>query len=122
VRHSHLHKQPSKPNLMTLTIEVAQNDIHVSITLVGDVDTKTAPELLSKLVALELHTLEQLRLNLQAVTFVSSAGLRAIVFAKQKMPHESILYVVGASEQIVETITKTGLGNAIRIVDSEENI
>lgn len=107
---------------MALTIEVVQNEVHVSITLTGDVDTKTAPELLSKLVALELNVLEQLRLDLQAVNFVSSAGLRAIVFAKQKMPHKSILYVIGASEQIVDTITKTGLGNAIRIVESAENI
>lgn len=107
---------------MALTIEIEQNDVHVSITLTGDVDTKTAPELLSKLVALELHALEQLRLDLQAVSFVSSAGLRAIVFAKQKMPHESTLYVIGASEQIVDTITKTGLGNAIRIIESVEDI
>jgi anti-anti-sigma factor len=107
---------------MALTIEVVQNDVHVTITLAGDVDTKTAPELLSKLVALELNVLEQLRLDLQAVNFVSSAGLRAIVFAKQKMPHESTLYVIGASEQIIETITKTGLGNAIKIVESADNI
>ena len=107
---------------MALTIEVVQNDVHVTITLAGDVDTKTAPELLSKLVALELNVLEQLRLDLKAVNFVSSAGLRAIVFAKQKMPHESTLYVIGASEQIIETITKTGLGNAIKIVESADNI
>ena len=107
---------------MALTIEVVQNDVHVSITLAGDVDTKTAPELLSKLVSLELNVLEQLRLDLQAVNFVSSAGLRAIVFAKQKMPHDSTLYVIGASEQIIETITKTGLGNAIKIVESADNI
>ena len=107
---------------MALTIEVVQNDVHVSITLTGDVDTKTAPELLSKLVALELNVLEQLRLDLQAVNFVSSAGLRAIVFAKQKMPHESTLYIIGASEQIVDTITKTGLASAIKIVESADNI
>jgi anti-anti-sigma factor len=107
---------------MALTIEVVQNDVHVSITLAGDVDTKTAPELLSKLVALELNVLEQLRLDLQAVNFVSSAGLRAIVFAKQKMPHESTLYIIGASEQIVDTITKTGLASAIKIVESADNI
>lgn len=107
---------------MALTIEVVQNAVHVSITLTGDVDTKTAPELLSKLVALELNVLEQLRLDLQAVNFVSSAGLRAIVFAKQKMPHESTLYIIGASEQIIETITKTGLTNAIKIVESADNI
>lgn len=107
---------------MALTIEVVQNDVHVSITLAGDVDTKTAPELLSKLVALELNVLGQLRLDLQAVNFVSSAGLRAIVFAKQKMPHESTLYIIGASEQIIETITKTGLANAIKIIESTDDI
>lgn len=107
---------------MTLTIEIVQNDIHVNITLTGDVDTKTAPELLSKLVSLELHALKQLRLNLQAVNFVSSAGLRAIVFAKQKMPHESTLYVIGASEPIIDTITKTGLSSAIKMVRSAEEI
>jgi len=107
---------------MALTIEVVQDDVHVSITLAGDVDTKTAPELLSKLVALELNVLEQLRLDLQAVNFVSSAGLRAIIFAKQKMRHESTLYIIGASEQIVDTITKTGLASAIKIVESADNI
>jgi len=103
---------------MALTIDVAQGDLHVTITLAGDVDTKTAPQLLSELIALELHSLEQLRLDLQAVDFVSSAGLRAIVFAKQKMPHESSLYLIAASEQIVDTITKTGLAQAVRIVSS----
>jgi anti-anti-sigma factor len=107
---------------MALSIEMTQGDIHVTLTLSGDVDTKTAPELLSKLTALELHALEQLRLDLQGVEFVSSAGLRAIVFAKQKMPHSSSLYLVGASEQIVDTITKTGLSQAVVIVNSVEEI
>jgi len=107
---------------MTLSIEVSQSDVHVTLTLTGDVDTKTAPELLSKLTALELGILEQLRLNLAEVDFISSAGLRAIVFAKQKMPHSSRLYLVAASEQIVETITKTGLAQAVTVVGSVEEI
>lgn len=107
---------------MALSIEVTQGDVHVMITLSGDIDTKTAPDLLSKLTALELQVLEQLRLDLQSVGFVSSAGLRAIVFAKQKMPHESSLYLIGASEQIIDTVTKTGLAQAVKIVSSAEEI
>jgi hypothetical protein len=34
------------------------------------------------------------------------------------MPHESSLYLIAASEQIVDTITKTGLAQAVRIVSS----
>ncbi|QPN59605.1 anti-sigma factor antagonist [Synechococcus sp. CBW1002] len=107
---------------MSLTIDIVQGDIHATLVLSGDIDTKTAPDLLSQLTSLELHALEQLRLNLLDVGFVSSAGLRAIVFAKQKMPHTSRLYLVGASEQIIDTVTKTGLAQAVVIVDSEEEI
>jgi anti-anti-sigma regulatory factor len=38
------------------------------------------------------------------------------------MPHSSSLYLVGPSEQIVETITKTGLLQAVVIVESVEEI
>jgi len=107
---------------MSLTIDIVQGDIHATLVLSGDIDTKTAPDLLSQLISLELHALEQLRLNLLDVGFVSSAGLRAIVFAKQKMPHASRLYLVGASEQIIDTITKTGLAQAVVIVNSEDEI
>ena len=107
---------------MALSIDVVQGDVHVTLVLSGDVYTKTAPDLLSQLTALELHALEQLRLNLAEVEFVSSAGLRAIVFAKQKMPHSSRLFLVSASPQIVDTITKTGLAQAVVIVDSEDEI
>jgi anti-anti-sigma factor len=107
---------------MALTIDVVQGDVHITLVLSGDVDTKTAPELLGHLTSLELRSLDQLRLNFSKVGFVSSAGLRAIVFAKQKMPHTSSLYLIGPSSQIIETITKTGLSQAVVIVDSEENI
>ncbi|QPN66311.1 anti-sigma factor antagonist [Synechococcus sp. CBW1006] len=107
---------------MSLTFDILQGDIHATLVLSGDLDTKTAPDLLSQLTSLDLHALEQLRLNLLDVGFVSSAGLRAIVFAKQKMPHTSRLYLVGASEQIIDTVTKTGLAQAVVIVDSEEEI
>lgn len=107
---------------MSLTINIVHGDIHSSLVLSGDIDTKTAPDLLSHLTSLELHALDQLRLNMTQVGFVSSAGLRAIVFAKQKMPHTSRLYLVGPSEHIIDTVTKTGLAQAVAIVNSEEEI
>ena len=52
------------------------------------------------------------------MTFMSSAGLRALLFAKQKMVQNSTLSVFGACEGVVDTIKKTGLTQAIVI--SEE--
>jgi len=107
---------------MTLAINVTKAENYVTMTLSGEVDTKTAPDLLQELTALDLHTLSQLRLELADVGFMSSAGLRALVFAKQKMPHSSSLYVIGASTVIRDTITKTGLAQAVVMVGEEGEI
>jgi anti-anti-sigma factor len=54
------------------------------------------------------------------VGFLSSAGLRALVFAKQKMPHGSRLVLVGTSDDIADVITKTGLTQAVTLVASHD--
>lgn len=105
---------------MNLTIEsIAQDGYHL-ISLNGDVDTKTAPELLEALTALELAALAELRIEMAAVGFMSSAGLRALVFAKQKMPHASRLVLVGTSAEIADVIEKTGLTQAVTLVGSHD--
>jgi anti-anti-sigma factor len=103
---------------MALTIHVDSQETHVAIHLAGQVDTKSAPELLDKLTQVGLPELSELRIMAMELTFLSSAGLRALVFARQKMPHASRLVLVGGSEDIKATVIRTGLGNAVTIVDS----
>ena len=107
---------------MALSINVEPQETHVSIFLVGQVDTKSAPELLETLTQIGLHELAELRIHATELSFLSSAGLRALVFAKQKMPHTSRLVLVGGSEEIKATVIRTGLGSAVMIVDSVEEI
>lgn len=107
---------------MALIIQVDPQETHVSIHLNGQVDTKSAPDLLEKLTEIGLAELAELRIMAMELTFLSSAGLRALVFAKQKMPHQSRLILVGGSEEIKATVIRTGLGNAVTIVDTIEEI
>ena len=95
---------------MPLNIKVTPAESIVTLDITGDIDTKTAPEL------------SELRLNLSEVSFMSSAGLRAIVFAKQKMPHSARLYLIGASDMIVDTVKKTGLSQAVVFAANESEI
>lgn len=107
---------------MTLLISSeAKGGFHL-IILEGDVDTKTAPALLDALTQIELALIQELRIDLGSVGFLSSAGLRTFVFAKQKMPYESRLIIIGAADAIADVIRKTGLTQAVMLVNSHEEI
>lgn len=107
---------------MNLSIESIDADGYWLLTLKGDVDTKTAPSLLEALTQLELAAIQELRIEMDAVGFLSSAGLRALVFAKQKMPYESRLILVGTNAEIADVIAKTGLTQAVMLVSDHESV
>lgn len=103
---------------MTLTIRTVEENQIVTLVLQGDIDTKTAPELLEILITLELKKLGELKIDLMEVNFMSSAGLRALLFAKQKMNQDSIVSVVNPNDEIKDVIIKTGLSNAISFINT----
>ena len=103
---------------MTLTIRTIEENQIVTLVLQGDVDTKTAPELLEVLTTLKLKELSELKIELAEVNFMSSAGLRVLVFAKQKMNHDSIVSVVNSNDEIKDVIIKTGLSNAVSFINT----
>jgi anti-anti-sigma factor len=107
---------------MNLTIDSLSSDGFHLLSLQGDIDTKTAPALFEALTQLELAAINDLRIDMISVGFLSSAGLRALLFAKQKMPHESRLILVGPNQEIVDVITKTGLTAAVMLVNSHDAI
>jgi anti-sigma B factor antagonist len=107
---------------MNLTIESIATDDYWLLTLTGDVDTKTAPSLLEALTQLELAAINELRIEMASVGFLSSAGLRALIFAKQKMPYESRLILIGTSAEIADVITKTGLTQAVMLVPDHDSV
>jgi anti-anti-sigma factor len=107
---------------MPLSINVDPQVTHVSLHLEGEVDSKSAPELLDALTKIGLAELAELRIHAMQLTFMSSAGLRALVFAKQKMPHSSRLIFIGGSDDIKEVIERTGLGSAVLMVDTDSEL
>lgn len=107
---------------MNLLIESVSHDGYHLLSLQGDIDTKTAPILFEALNELELSSIGDLRIDMNSVGFLSSAGLRALLFAKQKMSNQYRLILVGANNEIIEVITKTGLSDAVLIVSSHDAI
>ena len=100
------------------TLEVRNNDAF--ITLVGDLDASTANEFKAKVEEAAATKPEALVLEMAALEYMASAGLRVLIFANQKMGPDVDIYLVSPQELVRSTIEKTGFHHSVQIVDKYE--
>ena len=84
------------------------------ITLAGEVDSASAGMFRDEVEKIALQSPKELVFYMKDLDFMSSAGLRVLVFAKQKLGSDIPLYIVHPQEGIVDTLQKTGLHHSAR--------
>lgn len=92
-----------------------------TIVLDGKLDTTNAPALADSLKTLIGQDVKKVVFRADTLDYISSAGLRAIVFAKQKIGAEVEVMVVGAKPDIVDVIKMTGFESFVTIQDSADS-
>lgn len=88
------------------------------ITLSGELDAAAAPEFRSQVEAAAQAQARRLVLLMQDLSYMASAGLRTLAFAKQKMGADVDIYMIGAQDGILETLRMTGFHNSVILMDS----
>lgn len=97
-----------------MNINKKQNGNALTIALEGRLDTTTAPELEQELKQ-SLNGIETLSFDFTKVEYISSAGLRVLLYAQKAMHGKDSMKVTHANELVMEVFEVTGFADILTI-------
>jgi len=98
---------------MAFTCSLLVEDRIAKITLTGELDAASAGGFRDRIAEAASQNPRALVLMMEGLEYMASAGLRTLIFAKQKMGTGVDIYVIGAQESITETLEQTGFQNSV---------
>ncbi|GGL60491.1 hypothetical protein GCM10010129_00050 [Streptomyces fumigatiscleroticus] len=103
---------------MAFDVQLRIDDKVVTIELSGELDASTAGEFHQAIGEAAGAGAVELVIRAEQLGHLSSAGLRSLVFARQKMGDGVRIAVIGASEPVARTIRLAGFDHSIDLVDA----
>lgn len=97
-----------------MTIEKIAEGNQLTIVLGGRLDTTTAPKLETELKQ-NISGVEELVLDLAALEYLSSAGLRVLLSAQKVMNRQGHMVVRNVNETVMEIFEVTGFVDVLTI-------
>ena len=97
-----------------MKINTNRDDSKLTISLEGRLDTTTAPQLEAELQK-QLPGVTELSLDLGALEYISSAGLRVLLMAQKVMNKQGCMVVRNVNETVNEVFDITGFADILTI-------
>ena len=97
-----------------MTIEIKKNNQETVIEIVGRLDTITAPAL-DKTINEDIGDTQNLVLDVKGMEYISSAGLRVLLAAQNKMQKIGSMKVTGVCEEVMDVFEMTGFADILVI-------
>ena len=88
-----------------------------TISLSGELDANSAGVFRDRVEEAATTNPDKLVLMMQDLTIKASAGLRVLIFAKQKMGSDVDVFVVAPQEPVRETMEMTGFHHSVIMLD-----
>lgn len=105
---------------MNMNIATRIEGGHIIATVQGEIDGKSAPTVQSELLA-ALQNGNRLLLDMQGVSYLSSAGLRMLLLLyRQVAAKKGRVVLVGVAEEIRDTMSMTGFINFFILAENRE--
>lgn len=105
---------------MALTVKIENKGKEAFITLAGQLDSAAAPSFRDAVdqVFAQAEKPEKVIIVMNDLEYMASAGLRCLVFAKQKGGSSVPIVLSGVTEEVLETIEMTGFHHSVEIVEN----
>ena len=97
-----------------LKIEKTGNGSELCVALTGRLDTTTSPELEQELKD-HLAAVSDLTIDMSALDYISSAGLRVLLSAQKTMNKQGKMRVTNVNQTILEIFEVTGFTDILTI-------
>ena len=98
-----------------MNIKSKKENKQLTVYVEGRIDTSTAPDL-SEYLKEAMVGVEDLILDIKDVDYISSAGLRVILFAQKTMNSQGSMSVAHVNSDIMETFELTGFTDVLNII------
>ncbi|MBR2835207.1 MAG: STAS domain-containing protein [Coriobacteriales bacterium] len=95
-----------------MNITKSQEDTSLIISVEGRLDAQTSPVLQDEIAAC-LDQIEKLTLDLENVDYVSSAGLRVIIWTQKAMNSKNGLILKKVCPAVMDVFNMTGFSNIL---------
>ena len=97
-----------------MNIEQKRNGTALTIAPEGYLDTTTAPQLKAVLDT-ALAGVKELTFDFEKLEYISSSGLRLLLFAQKTMDRQGSMKVIHANETVMEIFEVTGFSDFLTI-------
>jgi anti-anti-sigma factor len=93
---------------MGFSATTQMSDGIAKMTLSGELDASAAAAFKTEVDKTVAQRPRRLALLAEGLDYIASAGLRVLIFAKQKLGADVDIYIVGAQPAVAETLEMTG--------------
>ena len=97
-----------------MNIKQQKDDKKLTILVSGRIDTTTAPDL-HEYMKNAIQGINELVIDFKDVDYVSSAGLRVVLFAQKMMYGQGPMTIINVNSDIMETFELTGFTEILNL-------